>query len=94
MYNFFYTLYLSLLTGSWQPNASNDLTNYINKVTTLVVNAFGGHFTTIQAYDLITGDLTAYGLIANVLAIVTMCGVCALVWKLTKGVFLVFFGGR
>lgn len=94
MYNFFYILYLSLFTGEWQPNATNNLTDYFNKSATLVVNAFGGHFTTIQPFELLDGTLTAYGLMANILALVTMCGVCALVWKLTKGLFSIFFGGR
>lgn len=94
MYQFFYALYYALFTGDWQLYRAHNLPSYLNRVATLIMNTLGGQFTTLQTYELVNESLTAFGLISNILAVVTMIGICLGVLKLTKMVFSIFFGGR
>lgn len=94
MFNFFYSLYLSLFTGSWYLQTSNPIEVAVNRTASLIVNTLGGEFTTLQNFTLLDASLTGYQLFALILAVITMFMVCFAVLKLTKAVFSIFFGGR
>lgn len=98
MLAFFYSLFYSLITGNWSqytlPEARPAFVTLGNRLTSLIVNALGGHFETQQLFVLLDATLTAEQVIAVVLSIVAMIMVCLAVFKLTKAVFSIFFGGR
>lgn len=94
MLNFFYSLYLSLIVGSWSLQTSNPLTQAINRTASLILNTLGGHYESVQSFTFLDSGLSGEMLLAVILACVTMIGVCLLVWRLTKGLFSIFFGGR
>lgn len=98
MLAFFYSLFLAIITGTWYIYSS-DTVNYIlgntlNKAGSLLVNALGGKFETIQTFDIVGSGLSAQDILALVLAIVAVVIVCSLAFKLVKQVFSIFFGGR
>lgn len=94
MYQFFYCLYLALFKGTWSATEDPQLANYMESTFKLIFNSLGGNFTSPSYINFFSGNMSAYGLCANILAIITMFGVCFGVLKLTKMVFSIFFGGR
>lgn len=94
MYAFFYSLYMSLFLGEWQTYTTqavrSSLTTAWDELTTWLMNALGGEFATAQTMTWTTTPETLWAL---ALALITLTGLCWLVWKLTRGLFGIFFGG-
>lgn len=107
MYLFFIKLYASLMAGSWLPDTNAISTslrtnsNYVfHNIFKFVLNALGGNYGEIQNFNIFESMQTITNLgenshlvcfTASVLALITMVGVCLVVWKLTKAVFSIFF---
>lgn len=94
MYAFFYSLYLSLFLGEWTTKTTAEAKTALGStwedLTTWIMNTLGGDFTTAQSFTWQTAPETIWALI---MALITMTGLSFLVWKLTKLVFSIFFGG-
>lgn len=79
------------------------LQGFIHNTANLIMNALGGNFTEVQTYSYFDSSLissvTGYGyspsiqLVAHILTIITLCGICFGVLKITKAIFSIFFGG-
>lgn len=94
MYAFFYSLYLSLFLGEWTTKttaeAKTALATAWDDLTSWIMNAIGGDFQTAQAMAWTNAPETIWALS---MALITMTGLSFLVWKLTKMIFGIFFGG-
>lgn len=109
MFVFFTSLYFSLFMGRWiDYNASSNdawicrsaFSTFLKNVFNWVMNALGGNFSQLETFNLYADFPTSLpseslGLlvIAQILSVATMVGVCLAVWKITKALFAVFFRG-
>lgn len=90
MFDFFYSLFLSLFLGEWTPNSISPIDKVVNSLSSLLVNAFGGDFQALQNFNFLNG-FTAIEATSSILALVVMCLICFAVWKLVKSLFSLFF---
>lgn len=105
MYEFFFTLYYSLFTGSWdatiQPTIKTFSTIILRNILNLVVNALGGNYSSLQDFDIgtdIVGKIYSQtqfypAFWGFILATITMIGVFFATWKVIKYLFSIFFQG-
>lgn len=85
-------MYLALFEGTWElrslQEAKDALSQAWSDVTNWLMNALGGEFTAVQSF---TWTANPWSIWALVLAVATLTLIAWAVWKLTKGIFSVFF---
>lgn len=94
MFATFYSFYMALFCGEWSAFTTAEVTAVLRQawldLITILTNALGGAFTEAQTLTLTINPEQVW---ACVLSLVTLTGLCALVWKVTKYIFGIFFGG-
>lgn len=95
MFQFFYSLFMAMFAGTWTDYTYSDASAACQDawadLTNWLMNALGGEFATLQTY---TWTANLQSIWATALSLVTLSGLCWMVWTLTKHVFSIFFGGR
>lgn len=98
MLAFFYSLFMAIIQGNWTLFSYDEImpvmSKTLNRTGSFLINALGGHFDTLQTFIVADNEITPAVYIATILTIVAIVMVCLLVFKLTKMVFSIFFGGR
>lgn len=95
MITFFYSIFMALFTGTWNAYTLQEVSTKAegvwHDVLNFATNALGGNFAELQTF---TPTMHPFEVICLVLSFITLVGVCLGVWRLTKGLFSIFFNGR
>lgn len=85
---------MALFCGEWRAFTTAEVTAVLRQawsdLITILINALGGAFSEAQTLTLAINPEQVW---ACALSLVTLTGLCSLVWKVTKYIFGIFFGG-